>query len=139
MRTACALVDACAGSISALATRRNKIAWLHRDGFMVRIVFIDSGGGRREAQVREGLSVMEGALANRIPGIDGDCGGACACATCHVYVEPQWLDRLTPPNGLEINMLKMANDPKPNSRLACQIKATPDLEGLTLRTPVSQY
>jgi len=106
---------------------------------MVQIVFIDSEGRRRDAQVSEGLSLMEGALANRIPGIDGDCGGACACATCHVYVEPEWLARLEPPSELEINMLKMAVEPKPNSRLACQITATPALEGLTVRTPISQY
>jgi len=106
---------------------------------MIRIVFVDSDGRQRAAQIREGQSLMEGALANRIPGIDGDCGGACACATCHVYVEPDWLERLDPPSELETNMLKMAIDPQPNSRLACQIKARKDLDGLTVRTPLSQY
>ena len=106
---------------------------------MIHIIYIDHAGVRREANVREGLSVMEGALGNRIPGIDGDCGGACACATCHVYVDPDWVARLEPPNALEQNMLKLASDPKENSRLACQIKVTPALDGLIVRTPIAQY
>lgn len=106
---------------------------------MVHIVFIDHEGQRRDADVREGLSLMEGAIAHRIPGIDGDCGGACACATCHVYVDPAWVNRLSPPSELETGMLTMAVDPQPNSRLACQITAKPELEGLTVRTPISQY
>ena len=106
---------------------------------MVHVVFIDHDGQRRDADVRAGLSVMEGAIANRIPGIDGDCGGACACATCHVYVDPPWGDRLDPPSDLESGMLSMAVEPQPNSRLACQIVVAPELDGLTVRTPISQY
>jgi 2Fe-2S ferredoxin len=106
---------------------------------MVRVNFIDSDGTLRVADVKEGLSVMEGAVRHNIPGIDGDCGGACACATCHVYVDPEWIAKLTPPSQLEQNMLKMAVDPNEFSRLACQIKMSPALDGLVVRTPVSQY
>jgi ferredoxin, 2Fe-2S len=106
---------------------------------MVHVTFIETGNTRRTVDVPEGLSVMEGALRHHIPGIEGDCGGACACATCHVYVEPDWLDRLEPPSQLETNMLKMATEPNAQSRLSCQIKLSPKLEGLTVRTPKSQY
>jgi 2Fe-2S ferredoxin len=106
---------------------------------MVQINFIHHDGTKRTVEVPEGLSLMEGALKHRIPGIDGDCGGACACATCHVYVAPEWLDKLKPMNDLERGMLKFANDPNENSRLSCQIVATPALSGLTVTTPESQY
>jgi ferredoxin, 2Fe-2S len=106
---------------------------------MVHIAFVDHEGTRREVDIKEGLSVMEGALRHKIPGIDGDCGGACACATCHVYVEPDWYSKLTPPNPLEQNMLKLASEPNEFSRLSCQIKVSPALEGLTVHTPESQY
>ena len=106
---------------------------------MVQIVYIDHKGTRRVIDVAEGVSLMEGALQHRVPGIDGDCGGACACATCHVYVDPDWLDQLPAMNELERGMLKFAIDTKPNSRLACQIKAVPALSGLTVTTPESQY
>ena len=82
---------------------------------------------------------MEGALKHHILGIDGDCGGACACATCHVYVASEWFDLLPVMNELERGMLKFASEPRPNSRLACQIKATPALNGLTVTIPESQY
>lgn len=106
---------------------------------MVHVTYIDYEGERRTIDVMEGLSVMEGALRHHIPGIDGDCGGACACATCHVYVEPEWIERLNPPTPLELEMLKMAVAPNQTSRLACQIKVSPALEGLTVRTPKFQY
>ena len=106
---------------------------------MVHVTYIEHNGTERTVDVPEGLSVMEGALRHRIPGIDGDCGGACACATCHVYVDPAWLGRLTPPNALEQNMLKMALEPNETSRLACQIKVSQALDGLVVRTPESQY
>ena len=106
---------------------------------MVKIIYVDHEGTRREVDVREGLSVMEGAVRHAIPGIEGDCGGAGACATCHVYVDPQWLPKLKPANELERGMLEMAVEPEPNSRLACQLIVTKELEGLTVRTPVSQY
>jgi len=106
---------------------------------MVHIVFIDHDGTRREVDAHEGLSVMEVAVANRIPGIDGDCGGACACGTCHVYVDPVWMERFPPPNDLESKMLRMTVEPQANSRLACQIVLDPKLDGVTVTTPISQY
>jgi ferredoxin, 2Fe-2S len=106
---------------------------------MVKIIYVDHHGTRREVDVKEGLSVMEGAVRHAIPGIEGDCGGAGACATCHVYVDPQWLSKLKAPNELERGMLKLAVAPDETSRLACQIEVTKALEGLTVRTPVSQY
>ncbi len=106
---------------------------------MVRIVYIDHQGTRRDVDVKEGLSVMEGAVRHAIPGIEGDCGGACACATCHVYVDPGWYPKLAPPSPLERDMLDMAVERGAFSRLACQIEVTPALDGLTVRTPISQY
>jgi len=106
---------------------------------MVQINFIEHHGAMRTVDVTEGISLMEGALKHHIPGIDGDCGGACACATCHVYVAPEWYARLKPMNELERSMLKFASNPAENSRLACQIVAVPALEGLTVTTPESQY
>jgi 2Fe-2S ferredoxin len=82
---------------------------------------------------------MEGAVKNRIPGIDADCGGACACATCHVYVDPAWVEKLPPRQEMEEQMLDFAQDLKPNSRLSCQIKVGPALDGLVVRTPKSQH
>ena len=105
---------------------------------MVHVTFVAHDGTRRTVDIKEGVSAMEGALAHRIPGIDGDCGGACACATCHVYVDPEWAGRLPPPNELETSMLKLALEPKASSRLSCQIKLGPELEGLVLWTPKSQ-
>lgn len=106
---------------------------------MVHVTFIETGNTRRTVDIPEGVSVMEGALRHHIPGIEGDCGGACACGTCHVYVAPEWMDRLEPPSQLETNMLKMTVEPTSQSRLSCQIKLTPELEGLTVKTPISQY
>ncbi|HUO90074.1 MAG TPA: 2Fe-2S iron-sulfur cluster-binding protein [Rhizomicrobium sp.] len=106
---------------------------------MAKVTYIEHNGTKRTVDVPEGLSVMEGALKFNIPEIDGDCGGACACATCHVYVAPEWVDRLPPMKELERNMLKFANEPNETSRLSCQIKVTPELDGLTVTTPVSQY
>jgi len=106
---------------------------------MPRIRYIEETGKEREVEVPEGWSVMEGAVKNLIPGIDADCGGACACATCHVYVDPEWLDKLPPKQDMEETMLDFAQDLKPNSRLSCQIKVTPALDGLVVRTPKSQH
>jgi 2Fe-2S ferredoxin len=106
---------------------------------MVQVTYIEDNGTSRVVDVPAGLSVMEGALRHHIPGIEGDCGGGCACATCHVYVDPAWSSRLSPPNSLEELMLKMAVAPNEQSRLACQIKLTPELDGLIVRTPKAQY
>jgi 2Fe-2S ferredoxin len=106
---------------------------------MPKITYIDASGKERVVEVPVGWTVMEGAVKNRVPGIDADCGGACACATCHVYVDPAWLPKLPPRQDMEEQMLDFAIDLKPNSRLSCQIKVTPALDGLIVRTPKSQH
>ncbi len=106
---------------------------------MVQVTYIEHNGSRRSVDVPEQLSVMEGALRHAIPGIDGDCGGLGACGTCHVLVSPEWLGRLPPMRELERAMLDFVVEPKSNSRLACQIKLTPELDGLIVQTPERQY
>ena len=106
---------------------------------MPKITYIDEGGTKREVEVPTGWSVMEGAVKNLIPGIDADCGGACACATCHVYVDLQWLAKLPPKEEMEETMLDFAQDVRPNSRLSCQIVVTPALDGLIVTTPKTQH
>ena len=106
---------------------------------MAKVTYIEHDGTEHAVDVPYGLSVMEGAVRYTIPGIDGDCGGACACATCHVYVGEGWFEKLTPMNELERDMLDFAFDVKENSRLACQIRVTPALDGLIVRTPARQY
>ena len=106
---------------------------------MPKITYIEHNGKEHAAEVPVGWTVMEGAVKNRIPGIDADCGGACACATCHVYVDPAWLPKLAPRQDMEEQMLDFAQELKPNSRLSCQIKVTPALDGLVVRTPKDQH
>ena len=106
---------------------------------MPKLIYQIFGGETREVEVPDGTSVMEGAVRNGVPGIDGDCGGASACATCHVYVEPEWLERLGPQSDMEQSMLDFAEDVRPASRLACQIKITGELDGLVVRMPESQH
>ena len=106
---------------------------------MTKITYIEHDGTEHAVDVPDGLSVMEGAVRYTVPGIDGDCGGACACATCHVYVDDAWKDRVTPMNELERDMLDFAFDVNENSRLSCQIKISPALAGLIVRTPPRQY
>jgi 2Fe-2S ferredoxin len=106
---------------------------------MPKITYIEQNGKERVVEVPNGWTVMEGAVKNRVPGIDADCGGACACATCHVYVDPAWLPKLAPRQDMEEQMLDFAQEVKPNSRLSCQIKVTPELDGLVVRTPKSQH
>jgi 2Fe-2S ferredoxin len=106
---------------------------------LTKVTYIENGGVEHHVDVPAGLSVMDGAKRFTVPGIEGDCGGAGACATCHVYVEDGWYDRLPPPDGLEQEMLDFAFDVKPTSRLSCQIKLDPSLDGLVVRTPPRQY
>ncbi|MDE2476512.1 MAG: 2Fe-2S iron-sulfur cluster binding domain-containing protein [Alphaproteobacteria bacterium] len=106
---------------------------------MPKITYIEQNGTERTVEVPVGWSVMEGAVKNRVPGIDADCGGACACATCHVYVDSAWLAKLPPRQEMEEQMLDFAQDVKPNSRLSCQIKVSPALDGLIVRTPRTQH
>jgi 2Fe-2S ferredoxin len=106
---------------------------------MPKIKYIEHSGKEHEVEVPEGWSVMEGAVKNLIPGIDADCGGACACATCHVYVQEPWLAKLSPKEDMEETMLDFAQDLEPNSRLSCQIKVTKELDGFTVKMPKSQH
>lgn len=106
---------------------------------MPKITYIDQAGTERTVEVPEGWSVMEGAVKNAVPGIDADCGGACACATCHVYVDRAWLEKLPAKDEMEETMLDFAQDVKANSRLSCQLKVTATLDGLRVKTPNSQH
>ena len=106
---------------------------------MPKITFIDYEGAERVAEGAVGDSVMEVATSNDIPGIDADCGGACACATCHVYVGQEWLDVVGKPADLESEMLDVASEVQDNSRLACQIAITEQMDGLVVTTPESQF
>ena len=105
---------------------------------MPKIIYKDNQGNSKTIEVEKGLSVMEGAIQNNIPGIDADCGGSMACATCHVYVEEKWLDRLPKTEDGEIDMIDMAFEPKKNSRLSCQLIVSDELDGLTITTPAKQ-
>ena len=105
---------------------------------MVKITFIDAGGQSRTVEAEEGSTVMEAAIRNDVPGIEAECGGACACATCHVYVDDAWMEKLGKPEQMEEDMLDFAFDVRPTSRLSCQIKVRPEIDGLTVTTPEQQ-
>src|ERR1700743_2393127 len=105
---------------------------------MAKITFVDHGGKSRPINVENGATVMEAAIRNAIPGIEAECGGACACATCHVYVDEAWRAKVGDPTPMEEDMLDFGSDVRPNSRLSCQIKVTEELEGLSLSTPERQ-
>ena len=105
---------------------------------MPKITYIESSGKRKIIEVQKGLSVMEGAIQNNIPGIDADCGGGMACATCHVYVKEEWFNKLNKAEDSEQDMIDMAFEPKKNSRLSCQIIVTEELDGLIVTTPSKQ-
>ena len=106
---------------------------------MAKITYIEHSGAEPGVEVKSGLSVMEGAVKNNIPGIDADCGGACACATCHVYVDEAWKDKTGTPSAMEESMLDFAENVEPTSRLSCQIRVTDALDGLSVRMPESQH
>ena len=105
---------------------------------MPKITYIDSTGNQKTIDVANGLSVMEGAIQNNVPGIDADCGGGMACATCHVYVKEEWFNKLPKTEDAEQDMIDMAFEPKKNSRLSCQIIVTDELDGLVVTTPSKQ-
>lgn len=105
---------------------------------MPAISFISASGEVATIDADLGQSVMEAAVNNQVTGIDADCGGSCACATCHVIVEESWFDRLVPPAELEAEMLEFVAEPSPRSRLSCQLVVTKDLDGLVVRLPISQ-
>ena len=106
---------------------------------MAKITYIEFDGTEHAVEVRNGLTVMEGAIKNNVPGIDADCGGACACATCHVYVDPTWAGKTGERNAMEESMLDFADNVEPNSRLSCQIKVTDEMDGLVVRMPENQH
>ncbi len=106
---------------------------------MPKITYIEAGGKEHVIEAPNGQTVMEVAVKHAVPGIDADCGGACACATCHVYVDDAWRDKTGEASSMEQSMLDFANDVEANSRLSCQIKVTPELDGLVVRLPKSQH
>ena len=105
---------------------------------MAKITYVSHDNQIHTVDVQNGLTVMEGAVQNDIPGIDADCGGGMACATCHVYVNEDWFDKLPQKEDGEEDMLDMAYEPKKNSRLSCQITISDDLDGLTVNIPSKQ-
>ena len=106
---------------------------------MAKITYIEHNGTEHVVEVEPGLTVMEGARDNDIPGIEADCGGACACSTCHVYVVDEWVDKLPVKDDMESDMLDFAFEPDVrSSRLTCQVKVTDDLDGLIVRMPSKQ-
>ena len=105
---------------------------------MTKITFIDAAGQARTVEAEDGSTVMETALKNAVPGIEAECGGACACATCHVYVADSWVEKLPKAESMEEDMLDFAFDVRPSSRLSCQIKVGPALDGLVVTTPEKQ-
>ncbi len=106
---------------------------------MLKVTFIQPDGSQTSVDVEPGTSVMEAAVGNMVPGVDGDCGGQCACATCHVYVQEEWLSLLPEKAETEASMLEFSFEPKEDSRLGCQIKMNSDLDGIVVRMPESQY
>ena len=104
-----------------------------------KATFIEDNGVRHTIDVPEGWSLMEGAVKHLVPGIDADCGGACACATCQVYVAPEWQAKLPPMSDMEETMLDFAPEKRPESRLSCQLRMSAALDGIVLNLPKSQH
>ena len=105
---------------------------------MVKITYLGADGTSRTVEGEVGSTVMETAIRNDVPGIVAECGGACACATCHVYVDEAWTDVVGAPSPMEEDMLDFASDVRPTSRLSCQIRVRPELDGLVVQTPKRQ-
>jgi 2Fe-2S ferredoxin len=105
---------------------------------MAKITFIDSAGTVRTVDGETGSTVMETAIKNGVPEIEAECGGACACSTCHLYIDEAWREKVGEPSPMETDMLDFAFEVKPNSRLSCQIKVTDELDGLVVTTPSRQ-
>ena len=105
---------------------------------MAKIKYIEHKGKSHTIEVANGLSVMEGAIQNNIPGIDADCGGSMACATCHVYVKEKWFDKLPKKEDGEEDMIDMAYEPNKFSRLSCQLIVSDELDGLVVKLPIKQ-
>jgi ferredoxin, 2Fe-2S len=105
---------------------------------MIKVTYIDAAGTARTVEAEAGSTLMETAIRNGVPGIEAECGGACACSTCHVYIEEAWRDKVGPPSPMEEDMLDFAFAVQPNSRLSCQIKISDELDGLVVKTPERQ-
>ncbi len=105
---------------------------------MTKITYIEHGGAEHVVDADNGQTIMEAAVKNAVPGIDADCGGACACATCHVFVDAAWMDKVGQPESMEESMLDFASERKETSRLSCQIQVTDALDGLVVRLPEVQ-
>lgn len=106
---------------------------------MGKVTYIQPDGSSKEIEVENGATIMEGAVQNDVSGIDADCGGACACATCHVYIDGAWCDKVGKPNDMEEGMLDFATSVKDDSRLSCQITMSDELDGLIVRLPDKQF
>jgi 2Fe-2S ferredoxin len=106
---------------------------------MAKITFIQPDGTRQEVVAEPGMTVMEAARKELVPGIEAECGGACSCATCHVYVDEAWREKVGPPSQMEEDMLDFAFDVRASSRLSCQIKVSDDLDGLVVTVPEKQF
>lgn len=106
---------------------------------MVKVVFIEHAGAEHTVEAQAGDSLMQVAVSNGVPGIDADCGGSCSCATCHVYVNEEWLATTGEVNPTEEAMLSLSTDRKDNSRLSCQITVTDEMDGLVVTTPEFQF
>jgi ferredoxin, 2Fe-2S len=105
---------------------------------MAKITYIEHSGKRYDVDAEPGFTVMETAIRNGVPGITAECGGACACATCHVYIDDAWVDKTGNPSEMEEDMLDFAFDVRSTSRLSCQIKVRPELDGLVVHVPEKQ-
>lgn len=106
---------------------------------MPKVTFIQPDGAKQTVEIPLGWSVMEGAVRTGVIGIDADCGGACACATCHVHVAPEWLDKLPEKSEMEEAMLDFAIEPAADSRLSCQLRVTSEMDGMVVSVPPSQH
>jgi 2Fe-2S ferredoxin len=106
---------------------------------MVKVLFVEHDGTQHRVEVKPGDSLMQAAVSNGVPGIDADCGGSCSCATCHVYVNEDWLTKTGEVNPTEEAMLSLSTDRKENSRLSCQINLTEEMDGLIVDTPEFQF
>jgi ferredoxin, 2Fe-2S len=114
--------------------------WLRGNiSLMAKVTYIEHNGKEHVIEVQPGATVMEGAVKHNVPGIDADCGGACACATCHVYVDAAWLDKVGKPGSMEESMLDFAEGVTEQSRLSCQISISAELDGLVVRLPAAQH
>jgi len=106
---------------------------------MINIIFLEHDGTEHPVEAKVGSSLMLAAVTNGVPGIDADCGGACSCATCHVYIKETWLNKVSEINPMEEAMLGLSPDRKPNSRLACQVPVAEELDGLIVSVPEFQF